>query len=255
MTSPDDTVEQPAPFVYDATVGPGDPRVAEVLHRGDIEILGVMPWSSNGTFLVEVTNGEEHLPAIYKPERAERPLWDFPGGLWRREVAASVMSDHLGVDLVPTTIRRDDAPIGVGSLQAFVPARFDEHYFTLRDRTSLQPTFRRLCAFDLVINSADRKAGHCLLDDTGRLWAIDNGLAFHVEPKVRTVIWDFAGEPVPDEVLCGLDGLLGAPLPAELDTLLDHEERDALRARAGALLGSGCFPHDPTGQRVPWPMV
>ena len=251
----DEDEDELVPFTYDATVGPDDPRTAELLRRGEVEVLGAMPWSSNGTFLVQVTCGDDHLPAIYKPERGERPLWDFPGGLWRREVATSVLSDHLGLGLVPTTVQCDDAPLGIGSLQAFVPARFAEHFFTIRKREELLPALRRLCAFDLVANSADRKGGHCLIDEADRLWAIDNGLTFHTEFKVRTVIWDFAGEPVPDEVLRALDEMLGAPLPDALAGLLERDERDALRDRAGAVLAGGRFPHDPTGRRIPWPLV
>lgn len=243
------------PFVYDASLPPDDPAVPEVLAAGRIDVLGVMPWSSNATFLVRVDLGAHRIPAVYKPERGERPLWDFPGGLWRREVAASVLSDHLGFGLVPTTVRREDAPIGVGSLQVFVPADFSEHYFTMRDRSSLSPVLRRLCAFDVVINSADRKAGHCLLDDRDRVWAIDNGLAFHAEPKVRTVIWDFAGEPLPDDVRRSLATMLDGPLPPSLDELLAEDERVALRDRSCALLSTGRFPHDPSGRRVPWPLV
>lgn len=175
------TSEGATPFVYEATVAPGDDGVHDLLRSGSIEVLGAMPWSSNGTFLVRVLDGDDHLPAVYKPERGERPLWDFPCGLWRREVAASLLSDRLGFDLVPPTVRREDAPLGVGSLQAFVPARFAEHYFTIHTDEALRPSLRRLCAFDLVINSADRKSGHCLLDEDGRLWAIDNGLSFHSE--------------------------------------------------------------------------
>jgi uncharacterized repeat protein (TIGR03843 family) len=254
--APDDEEEEElVPFTYDATVGPDDARAAEVLRHGVVEVLGAMPWSSNGTFLVQVACGSEHLPAIYKPERGERPLWDFPGGLWKREVASSMLSDHLGFGLVPTTVQRDDAPLGVGSLQAFVPARFAEHFFTIRDDEAAMPALRRLCAFDLVANSADRKGGHCLIDADDRIWAIDNGLTFHTEFKVRTVIWDFAGEPVPDEVLRSLDEMLGAPLPQPLADLLDRDERDALRDRAGAVLAGGRFPHDPTGRRIPWPLV
>ena len=249
-------------FEYDATLDPADDAVPEVLRAGDIEVLGAMPWSSNNTFLVQVTCGAEHLPAIYKPERGERPLWDFPDGLWKREVATSVLSDHLGVGLVPPTVTRGDedgrgapAPAGRGSLQAFVPARFAEHYFTLRDRDDLADTFRTLAAFDLVANSADRKSGHCLIDGRDRIWAIDNGLTLHREFKVRTVIWDFAGEAVPDPMLRALDDMLSRPLPAELAELLDPFERDALRDRAAGVLAAGRLPHDPTGRRVPWPLV
>lgn len=251
----DEDDDEPVAYVYEATIGPGDERAAEVLRRGEVEVLGSMPWSSNATFLVRVSCGSDHLPAIYKPERGERPLWDFPGGLWKREVAASVLSDHLGLGLVPPTVRHELAPLGVGSIQAFVPARFADHYFTIRDRDDLAPVLKALCAFDLVANSADRKGGHCLIDDDDGIWAIDNGLSFHREFKVRTVIWDFAGEAVPDPVLRALDEMLGAPLPDELTTLLDRDERDALRDRAGAVLASGRFPHDPTGRRVPWPLV
>lgn len=243
------------PFVPDATVGPGDDGTAEVLRRGGIEVLGLMPWSSNGTYLVQVDDGTDRTPAIYKPERGERPLWDFPCGLWRREVAAYELSRALGFDLVPTTVERRDAPMGQGSLQAFVPARFSEHYFTLRESSEHHPALRRLCAFDLVANSADRKGGHCLVDADGRIWAIDNGLTFHEEPKLRTVIWDYAGEVIPGDVVEALRRLLDQPLPEVLAGYLTPSERDALRTRAAALLGSGRFPHDPTGRRYPWPLV
>jgi len=202
-----------------------------------------------------VQRGDDHAPAIYKPERGERPLWDFPGGLWKREVASFELSEALGFDLVPTTVARTDAPMGVGSVQAFVPARFEEHYFTVKDRDDFGPQLRRLCAFDLVANSADRKGGHCLIDDGDRVWAIDNGLTFHQEFKVRTVIWDFAGDPVPDDVADALSRLLDAGLPDPLAALLDSFERDAVLNRAGAVLAGGRFPHDPSGRRYPWPLV
>jgi len=243
------------PYEYDATVGPGDEGIRDLLERGDIEILGMMPWSSNGTFLVRVTRGADHAPAIYKPARGERPLWDFPGGLWRREVASFELSDALGFGLVPTTVARTDAPMGVGSVQAFVPARFEEHYFTVKDQDGFGPALRRLCAFDLVANSADRKGGHCLIDADDRVWAIDNGLTFHAEFKVRTVIWDFAGEPVPNEAADALARLLDDGLPAPMAALLDPDERDAVLTRAGAVLAGGRFPHDPSGRRYPWPLV
>ena len=164
-------------YVYDATVRPDDPAIVELLSSGSIEILGQMPWSSNATFLVEVHHGDDHAPAVYKPARGERPLWDFPDGLWQREVASYELSHHLGWAHVPPTVARHDAPLGPGSVQAFVPARYAEHYFTLQHDAGLTDTFRRLCAFDLVANSTDRKGGHVLIDDDDRIWAIDNGLA------------------------------------------------------------------------------
>jgi uncharacterized repeat protein (TIGR03843 family) len=242
-------------FTYDATLAPDDPGMAELLERGEMEVLGLMPWSSNGTYLVQLRRGEQHAPAIYKPGRGERPLWDFPEALWKREVATYELSEQLGFGLVPTTVARHAAPMGPGSVQAFVPAQFSEHYFTLRERDELAAVLRRLCAFDLVANSADRKGGHCLIDLAGRIWAIDNGLTFHEEFKVRTVLWDFAGEPVPAEVAEAVGQLLDAgPSPA-LTALLSELELDAMMDRARALLAGGHFPHDPSGRRYPWPLV
>ena len=242
-------------FTYDATLAPDDPGMAELLERGEMEVLGLMPWSSNGTYLVQLRRGEQHAPAIYKPGRGERPLWDFPEALWKREVATYELSEQLGFGLVPTTVARHAAPMGPGSVQAFVPAQFSEHYFTLRERDELAAVLRRLCAFDLVANSADRKGGHCLIDLAGRIWAIDNGLTFHEEFKVRTVLWDFAGEPVPAEVAEAVGHLLDTgPSPA-LTALLSELELDAMMDRARALLAGGHFPHDPSGRRYPWPLV
>src|SRR5262249_39636114 len=114
---------------------------------------------------------------------------------------------------------------------------------------------RRICAFDLITNNADRKSGHCLLSPDGTIYGIDNALCFHVEPNLRTVIWDFAGEPVPAAIVAALSRLLEAGLPRRLRRLLDRPERDALLARTRALIDAGCFPADDTGYRYPWPLV
>jgi uncharacterized repeat protein (TIGR03843 family) len=242
-------------FAYDATLAPDHPAMAELLERGEMEILGLMPWSSNGTYLVQLRRGEDRAPAIYKPHRGERPLWDFPEALWKREVAAYELSEQLGFGLVPTTVARHAAPMGPGSVQAFVPAQFAEHYFTIRERDELAGPLRRLCAFDLVANSADRKGGHCLIDLAGRIWAIDNGLTFHDEFKVRTVLWDFAGEPIPAEVAEAVSALIDQGPGASLVELLSPPEVDAMMDRARAVLAGGHFPHDPSGRRYPWPLV
>jgi len=225
------------------------------LREGEVAVEGRMPYSSNATFLVNVCRGEDQHAAIYKPVQGERPLWDFPAGLARREAAAWELSEALGWSLVPPTVLREDGPLGPGSLQWFVDADFEEHYFTLREVEDLDDDFRRLCAFDLVANSCDRKSGHCLVDGDGHVWAIDNGLCFHAEFKVRTVIWDFAGEPLPDDVASDLHRLVDDGLPPVFDQLLDPFERDAVLARAQALLHAGRFPHDPSGRRYPWPLV
>ncbi len=228
----------------------------DLLVAADLEILGRMPWSSNATFLVDLHEGDAppRAQAVYKPGRGERPLWDFPSGLYKREVAAFVLADHLGWDLVPPTVERD-GPLGPGSVQLFVPARFDEHYFTVRDEPRFRSTFQRLCAFDVVVNNTDRKSGHCLLGEDDRIWAIDNGLSFHAQFKLRTVIWEFAGDPLPADLAADLARLLDDGLPAPFDHLLDAFERDAVLARTRALVAGARFPVDDTGHRYPWPLV
>lgn len=226
----------------------------DLLARGEIAVKGRLPWASNATFLVEVTGHDASALGVYKPQRGERPLWDFPRGLHRREVAAYRLSEILGWGLVPPTLERD-GPYGPGSLQLFVDADFEEHYFTLRERPEHRAALTRLCAFDLLANNADRKSGHCLLGRDGRLYAIDNGLCFHVEPKLRTVVWDFAGEPVPGEIRADAGRLARKGALGPLADLLAAEERTALLRRARALGGAERFPEDATGMRYPWPLV
>jgi uncharacterized repeat protein (TIGR03843 family) len=226
----------------------------ELLARGDITVKGRLPWASNATFLVEVTRGRATTLGVYKPLRGERPLWDFPRGLHRREVAAYQLSEALGFGLVPPTLTRE-GPYGPGSIQLFVNAEFEEHYFTLRERPEQRAALTRLCAFDLIANNADRKSGHCLLGRDGRLYAIDNGLCFHAEPKLRTVVWDFAGEPIPEDIRTATGRLAAQGLPRSFADLLGPEERAALLARSQALGAAEQFPEDSTGMRYPWPLV
>ncbi|HVE46771.1 MAG TPA: SCO1664 family protein [Acidimicrobiales bacterium] len=224
---------------------------------GEIELKGRMPWSSNATFLVEVTQEGVAMRAVYKPVRGEQPLWDFPDGLYVREAAAYLLSEALGWGIVPETIVRQDCPLGPGSLQRFVPADFSEHYFTLLERPEHHDALKTIATFDLLANNADRKGGHCLLGEDGRIWAIDNGLSFHAEPHLRTVIWDFAGEPIPAPLVAdaarladaGVDGLAG------LDGLLHPVEIDALRRRAASVAQVAVFPGPGSRHAYPWPLV
>ena len=192
--------------------------------------------------------------AIYKPHRGERPLWDFPDGLFRREVAAYDLAHAMGWDVVPPTIMKD-GPFGPGSLQWFIEANFDQHYFTLLEDEATHDQLRRMAAFDFVANSTDRKGGHVLVDADRHIWGIDNGLCLHAEFKLRTVIWDFGGEPLPADLAEDLDRFLQVDLSAEVAGVLDQFERDALHGRARALLADGHLPTDPTGRRFPWPLV
>ena len=225
----------------------------DVLSRGTLTVKGRFAEGSNVTLLVEATLDDVTMRGVYKPMRGERPLWDFPRGLFRREIAAWHLSEALGWGLVPLTIPRD-GPYGEGSIQQFVDADFEQHYFTLREVPAHLEALQRICAFDLIANNADRKSGHCLLvGDT--IYAIDNGLCFHVEPKLRTVIWDFVGQPVPEPILADLRRFVAQPLPEALTELLEADECRALRARARALIRKGCFPGDAVGDGYPWPLV
>ena len=228
--------------------------VATLLRRGDVTLKGRLPRSTNATFLVEVTLNGACALAVYKPERGERPLWDFPPGLFRREVAAYALSEALQWGLVPLTVERD-GPYGEGSFQLFVEADFAQHYFTLREDSSHAERLQRICLFDLVANNADRKAGHCLLGPDGRVYAIDNALTFHAEPKLRTVIWDFGGEPIPAGLLADVRGLVEAGMPPSLTTLIDAAEQAALLKRARAVSQARRFPRDDSGRRYPWPLI
>jgi len=226
----------------------------DLLTRGEITVKGRMPDSSNATFLVwlELEGAATH--AIYKPGRGERPLWDFPPELYRREIAAYRLSEALGWGLVPLTIPRE-GPFGEGSLQLFVDADFEQHYFTLLENEVQHERLKIICLFDLAANNADRKSGHCLLGPDGAVYAIDNGLCFHVEPKLRTVIWDFAGQPIPDARLDDLARFAGARVPDELAELLPAPEQKALHARIKRLVAERRFPRDRSGHRYPWPLV
>jgi uncharacterized repeat protein (TIGR03843 family) len=231
-------------------------EIAASLGAAELEVVGRMRYSSNATFLVEAKLDGVDLVAIYKPRRGERPLWDFPEGtLCHREVAAYELSVALGWGLVPVTILRD-GPLGEGAVQRFVEHDPDEHYFTLLE--GREDRFREFAVFDILANNTDRKGGHCLHDEVNDVViGIDHGLTFHPAWKLRTVIWDFAGEPVPptlgDDVCRALDDLAG-DLGRRLGRHLTQVEIEAIEYRGRALLAQG-FPYPDDYRSTPWPLV
>jgi len=240
---------------------PGDERpspahpvteVPRVVAEGELELIGLLPRSSNSTFLARATLGEEQTLVVYKPRRGEAPLWDFPDGtLCLRETAAFVVATALGWPNVPPTVLRD-GPAGEGSVQLFVEFEPQEHYFTLGDR--MPDEFRKVALFDVVVNNADRKSGHCLLGKDGRLWLVDHGVCFSDEEKLRTVIWEFAGEPISPLLLADLDRMRTRP-PEPLASLLAPEELEALDRRIDLVLADRLFPEPGEHRPFPWPPV
>ncbi|MDQ0819467.1 putative repeat protein (TIGR03843 family) [Arthrobacter sp. V4I6] len=230
-------------------------RELTLLAEGRVELLGRLPRSSNETFLVEISCGNDTAYAVYKPEAGERPLSDFEPGLYRRERAAYLLSESLDWGLVPTTVIRGEAPLGIGSLQWFIECDFREHYFTLyADAPETHRDLSQIALFDYIANNTDRKSGHVLRGDDGRVWGIDHGLCFSASFKLRTVIWDFAGDPIPSTLLGDIAPLAEA-VPPEVAELLDDEEVGALQHRVQRLLHAGVLPVDRSGMRYPWPLV
>ncbi len=235
---------------------PAAPAAQEaLLSSGTMSIVGRVLDSSNATYALELTDGEAYTWAIYKPLSGERPLWDFDPGLYKRERAAYLLSAWLGWNMVPPTIVREDAPLGVGSLQWFIEFDPAVHYFTLlRNHPDTHDALRRMAVFDVVNNNTDRKGGHVLQSKDGRIWGIDHGLCFASEYKLRTVIWDFAGEEVEQHLLDDI-APLADEVPAELADLLDVREVRAMRRRTQRLLDTRMLPLDTTGHAWPWPLV
>lgn len=258
----------------------------ELLRASEIELVARLAWSSNLSFVVRLLGTEDGQLAVYKPGRGERPLFDFPPDLYRREIAAYELCSAIGLDLVPETVLRLEAPFGPGSLQQLIDADFSAQYFSLYEEHRYDRALRLLSGFDLLANNADRKAGHVLVDADGHIFGIDHGLCFHEEPKLRTVIWEFAGEELPDEILRGCEQMIAAvrkwPLgadevegtgarPAPLAGTAEEPEAErlarvrlnlsgrewrALGARAAALLVEPRFPSpDPARHCYPWPLV
>ena len=237
---------------------PSNEFLRTALEQGEIELKGQFTLGSNYTFLVTVRHEGQEIPAVYKPMRGEQPLWDFPpASLAGREVAAYLVSEAIGFGFVPFTLLRD-GPFGPGSLQQYINYNPSYHYFTFKpvDRQRLRP----VTLFDLLVNNGDRKGSHILVQKrTRNLYLIDHGLCFHADDKLRTVLWDFAGEDIPPELtslLKAFRSLLPGSLTTALAEYLLPEELTALGQRAEALLKAGKFPAPPEDRRAfPFPPV
>jgi hypothetical protein len=241
-----------------ATIPTPDETIKTALQFGEFELKGQFVLGSNYTFLVTVHHEGMDYPAVYKPSRGEQPLWDFPENtLALREVAAYQVSEALGLCFVPFTVLREDGPYGAGSLQQYIEYDPEYHYFnfTSEDKNMLRP----VVLFDLLINNADRKGSHVFFEEeTHKLWAIDHGICFHEEDKLRSVIWDFAGHAIPEDLLTSLASFLFhlSSDPAILTPYLSPDEIDALCARGERLLTSRLFPRPPADRRAfPYPPV
>jgi hypothetical protein len=241
---------------------PDEVTVADVLRlleQGKLDVEGLVPWGSNYTFLAQVTDGTADVYAIYKPRKGERPLWDFPrGSLCQRERAAYLVSEGLNWGLVPPTVLRQ-GPQGYGSVQYYVEHDPQRHYLTFEGQ---YPTpLRKIALFDILINNADRKSGHVLLGLNERLWAIDHGICFHEEYKLRSVVWEFAGEAVPPELLADLTQFQVRLCNGtdewhkQLAALISPAEIEAMKRRLARLIDTAIFPHPGSGRHYPWPLV
>lgn len=246
----------------ESTMRLSEERVLLALARGKVTERGLLPYSSNHSFLVVVSDDDVTLPAVYKPQQGESPLWDFEWGtLCKRETAAYLISSVLGWNLVPPTVLRKGTR-GVGSVQFYVEHDANAHYFTVQADARFADALRRLSLFDYVANNADRKSGHCLIGLDGRLWAIDHGICFHAEYKLRTVVWEFSDEVIAPALLDDLDELRMAlvqpesNLTRQLCGLLNEAERQALRERVNRLLRRRRYPAPaPHRRNYPWPPV
>ena len=258
-----------------------DADVLGSLSEGDISVVGALPGSSNGALLVDIANGSTTVSAVYKPEALERPLHDFPDGtLSKRELAAYLFDAILRWSIVPPTVWRQDGPLGPGIVQQFVPgtpdgiiASFpeqvpngwcpvlsavdeDERPVLIAHRDT--PRLRQIALFDVAINNADRKVGHLISTDHGeaQISGVDHGLTFNVDPKLRTILWGFAGQQIGEAELAQLRHFCAEPPPQALAAILDPQEMDQLYARVDFLVGTGRYPQPPRDRYpIPWPIV
>lgn len=260
--------------------GPG-PDVLAVLAGGELTLDGRLIASSNNAMIGWARLGDEQVRCVYKPIRGERPLWDFPQGrLAEREVAAFLVARAAGWQVAPPTVLRE-GPFGTGMAQQWVEDAEPDRVATVfpadavpgtwlpvmravdaDDRPLIvahadTPALAAIAVFDVVANNADRKAGHLLVDPRGSLFGVDHGLTFHTDPKLRTILWGWAGRSIPEPLVAGLRTLaerLRGPLAVDLSSYLSVTEIAALQTRVDALLARPVFPQPPDDRTpIPWP--
>ncbi|HWE89285.1 MAG TPA: SCO1664 family protein [Pseudonocardiaceae bacterium] len=263
---------------------PRHPDALEFLRHGRIDVQGRLVDASNATLFCSISRDGVAAECVYKPVSGERPLWDFPEGtLAGREVAAFLVFEAAGAHLVPPTVFRP-GPFGPGMVQLWVDTKDGDDLVDVVApeqlasgwRTVLHahdrfgepavlahadhPSIRLMAALDVVVNNADRKGGHVLHATTGDVYGVDHGICLHTENKLRTVLWGFLGEPLPDEAVealrrlrSALDGG-GGRLRGELGTHIARREVRAMSERVDRLLAAGCYP-EPSGEwhAIPWP--
>jgi uncharacterized repeat protein (TIGR03843 family) len=227
-----------------------------LLEHGKLTVQGRIVAASNASFLGTVRDGNASATCVYKPVRGERPLEDFPDGtLWKRERAAYLMSEASGWDIVPPTVTRDDGPFGEGMAQLWIDVDEDADVWKMVNQPD--DRLRRIALFDAAVNNADRKGGHLLPTPGGQVYGVDHGICFAAEPKLRTILWDWRGEPIaPAElaVLRSIRAKLDGPLCDALQRLISPAEMRALSARLDRLIRTNVFPQpDPYRMAVPWP--
>ena len=228
-------------------------NATDLILSGELSVVGRLVDASNATLLAQVLDTDPKVEVIYKPVAGERPLWDFPdGNLASREYSAYLLSDLAKFHLVPFTVLRE-GPFGFGMVQEWIQIDdlVDVVEFGQSDNTQL----RKLALFDAIINNTDRKFGHLLIDANGALKGCDHGVAFHTEDKLRTVLWQFAGEVFSNDEIALLNNAKGLDLDVFKD-YLTQDEIGALSRRIEQLISSGKFPEpSQSWPAVPWPTV
>jgi uncharacterized repeat protein (TIGR03843 family) len=237
----------------------GEDEALALLTDGELAIAGRLAEASNATLYCQVRDGEREAACVYKPVAGERPLWDFPNGtLAGRELCAYIVSKAAGWDIVPPTVYRD-GPFGPGMCQLWIDADTELDLVALA-RSNRNPALRAMAVFDAVINNADRKIGHLLPTPEGHLYGCDHGVCFSEEYKLRTVLWQWRGDPLPEADVAALtrlsDDLVTGELRAALSEWLTPDEVTATQARIELLLEHKVHPYPPDDwPAVPWPPI